>query len=202
MDFITVEDHELVREGVTKIIEEKSSYSCGGKCSTIAEATALIEKYAEKNEKVICLVDINLGSEDGLDLIRKCSSDYKNALFIAYTMYSGAGIVNKAIEAGAKAYISKNADITELLKAFESVVSDGEFYLETALSQDFIIYSSLLKSLTNRESEVVNLLFQKKSTKEIAEILEISDRTAENYFSRIYDKLGVKDKDALIRRFG
>lgn len=201
MDFIIVEDHELVREGATKLVEEKSGHTCAGKCKSIEEAVSLIKPYAEKGEQIVCLVDINLGDEDGLDLIKICSAEYPNVFCIAYTMFSGSGIINQAIDAGAKGYVSKNADISELVTAFDKVIAGG-IYIEANLAQHYIIFNSLVKSLTKRELAVFNMILQKKSTGEIADNLEISIRTAENYFSRIYDKLGVRGKDELIAKFG
>ena len=204
MNFIMVEDHKLVRQGVSKIIEEKSSFKCSGTFSCVAETKAFLAQYT--NEPLICIVDINLGESDevdgdGLSLIRYIKNNYPKIYCICYTMFTGAGIVEQAVSAGAVGYVSKNAELEVLLEAMEKADS-GKFFMEESLTSDYVIYTNLFLSLTKREKELVGLFFQNKTEEQIAEIMGITPRAVDNYMTRILSKLGVVSKKELIKKFG
>ena len=78
MNFIMIEDHNLVRQGVSKIIEEKSDFRCTGAFSTVNEAKSFLADYCKTDyQPLLCIVDINLGDEDGLSLIRFIKDNYQ-----------------------------------------------------------------------------------------------------------------------------
>ena len=204
MNFIMVEDHNLVRQGVSKIIEEKSSFKCAGTFASVAETKAFLSAYTET--PLICIVDINLGESDamdgdGLSLIRFIKERYPKIYCICYSMFKGAGIVEQAVSAGAVGYVSKNADLEVLLEAMEKADS-GSFFMEERLTSDYVIYTNLYLSLTKREKELAGLFFQNKTEEQIALIMGISTRAVDNYMTRILSKLGVSSKKELMFRFG
>ena len=204
MNFIMVEDHNLVRQGVSKIIEEKSSFKCTGTFASVAETRAYLARYT--GEPLICIVDINLGEseamdEDGLSLIRYIKEKYPKIFCICYSMFKGAGIVEQAVSAGAVGYVSKNADLEVLLEAMEKADS-GKFFMEESLTSDYVIYTNLYLSLTKREKELTGLFFQNKTEDQIAQIMGITPRAVDNYMTRILSKLGVVSKKELIKKFG
>ena len=204
MNFIMVEDHNLVRQGVSKIIEEKSSFKCAGTFASVAETKAFLAGRAD--ESLICIVDINLGESDsvdgdGLSLIRFIKEKYSKIYCICYSMFKGAGIVEQAVSAGAVGYVSKNADLEVLLEAMENA-DKGKFFMEENLTSDYVIYTNLYLSLTKREKELTGLFFQNKTEDQIAQIMGISPRAVDNYMTRILSKLGVVSKKELIKKFG
>ena len=223
MNFILIEDHNLVRQGVSKIIEEKSSFKCLGTFASVAETKNFLASYrtcsnASENEAntvngelsnnapLLCIVDINLGgpdesAEDGLSLIRFIKENYQNIYCICYSMFKGAGIVEQAVRAGAVGYVSKNADLEILLEAMEKA-DKGKFFMEESLTSDYVVYTNLYNSLTKREKELAGLFFQNKNEEQIAQIMCITPRAVENYMSRILSKLGVASKKELIKKFG
>lgn len=203
MNFIMIEDHNLVRQGVSKIVEEKSRHKCSGTFATISEAKAFLSEYCKNPdyEQLICIVDINLGEEDGFALIRFIKEKYSGIFCICYSMFKGAGIVEQAVSAGAVGYVSKNADLDILLQAMDKA-SEGIFFIEESLTSDYVIYSNLLHSLTKREKELVELFFKNKNEEKCAEIMGISSRAVDNYLTRILSKLGVSTKKELITKFG
>ena len=81
-------------------------------------------------------------------------------------MYKGAGIVEQAVKAGADGYVSKKAGLEVILQAMEKV-GKGKFFLEESLTSDYVVYSNLFNCLTNREKELIELLFQKKMKKKL-----------------------------------
>ena len=202
MKFIMIEDHNLVRQGVSKIIEEKSDFRCAGAFATVSEAKAFLADYCKREyEPLLFIVDINLSEEDGLSLIRFVKDKYTNIYCICYSMFKGAGIVEQAVRSGAAGYVSKNADLEVLLRAMENA-DKGTFFMEESLTSDYVIYTNLLNSLTKREKELAGLFFQNKNEEEIAQLMGITPRAVDNYMTRILSKLGVGSKKELIKKFG
>lgn len=206
-----VEDHNLVRQGVSKIIEEKSSYKCAGTFSDAASTKVFLEGYCKavdgnEYEPLLCIVDINLGETDsidgdGLSLIRFIKERYPRIYCICYSMFKGAGIVEQAVSAGAVGYVSKNADLEILLEAMEKA-DKGRFFMEESLTSDYVVYTNLFLSLTKREKQLTGLFFQNKTEEQIAQIMGITPRAVDNYMTRILSKLGVASKRELIKKFG
>jgi two-component system uhpT operon response regulator UhpA len=209
MNFIMVEDHKLVRQGVTKIIEEKSDFKCVGSFASVSETKNFLSEYSSQADgptPLLCIVDINLGGSDpqdgdGLSLIRFIKENYKNIYCICYSMFKGAGIVEQAVSAGAVGYVSKNADLEVLLDAMEKA-DKGKFFMEESLTSDYVVYTNLYNSLTKREKELAGLFFQNKNEEQIAELMGITPRAVDNYMTRILSKLGVMNKKELIKKFG
>lgn len=202
MNFIMIEDHNLVRQGVSKIIEEKSDYVCLGTFASLEETKAFLADYCKESyQPLLCIVDINLGQEDGLSLIRFIHENYRDIFCICYSMFKGAGIVEQAVSAGAAGYVSKNADLEVLLQAMQKA-DKGTFFMEESLTSDYVIYTNLFQSLTKREKELTGLFFQNKTEEEIASLMGITTRAVDNYMTRILSKLGVESKKALKQKFG
>ena len=202
MNYIMIEDHNLVRQGVSKIIEEKSDFHCVGTFASVSDTKTFLADYCKTEyQPLICIVDINLGDEDGLSLIRFIKENYQNIYCICYSMFKGAGIVEQAVRAGAVGYVSKNADLEVLLQAMEKA-STGTFFMEESLTSDYVIYTNLFQSLTKREKELAGLFFQNKNEEEIAKQMGITTRAVDNYMTRILSKLAVSSKKELINKFG
>ena len=202
MNFIMIEDHNLVRQGVSKIIEEKSDFRCSGTFATVSDSKAFLSDYCKAEyEPLVCIVDINLGEEDGLSLVRFINDNYSKIYCICYSMFKGAGIVEQAVRAGAVGYVSKNADLEVLLQAMEKAGS-GTFFMEESLTSDYVIYTNLLQSLTKREKELAGLFFQNKNEEEIANLMGITPRAVDNYMTRILSQLAVTTKKELMTKFG
>lgn len=211
MNFIMVEDHNLVCKGVCKIIEEKSDFKCIGTFSTVDEALRFLNEYmlyspqTQSTQPIICIVDINLGhqednEEDGFSLIEYITKNFHNINCICYSMFKGAGIVEKAISLGALGYVSKNADLSVLLKAMQNA-SQNKVYIEENLTSDYVVYTNLFNSLTKREKELTELYLQGKNDDQISVLMNISKRAINNYWTRILSKLGVASKKELIDKY-
>lgn len=212
MNFIMVEDHNLVCKGVCKIIEEKSDFKCIGTFSTVEDAKRFLNDYTNTPplsiiniQPIICIVDINLGhqednEEDGFSLIKYITKHFHNINCICYSMFKGAGIVEKAISLGALGYVSKNADLSVLLKAMQHA-SQNKVYIEENLTSDYVVYTNLFNSLTKREKELTELYLQGKNDDQISVLMNISKRAINNYWTRILSKLGVASKKELIDKY-
>lgn len=198
-----IEDHNLVCQGVSKIIQERSDFECAGTFSSITETKEFLARYCKNfdHEPLLCIVDVNLGEEDGLSLIHFINQKYSKVYCICYSMFKGAGIVEQVVSAGAMGYVSKNADLDVLLQAMKKA-DQGIFFMEESLTSDYVIYTNLFQSLTKREKELVGLFFQNKNEEQIADIMCITTRAVDNYMTRILSKLGVPSKKDLLSKFG
>lgn len=203
MKFIMIEDHSLVRQGVSKIIEEKSDFCCAGTFATVAESKDFLKEFCKSydHEPLICIIDINLGNDDGISLIKFIKENYQNIYCICYSMFKGAGLVEQTVSAGAVGYVSKNAELEVLLHAMEQA-DKNSFYMEDSLTSDYVVYTNLFQSLTKREKELADLFLINKTEEEIAQIMNITPRAVDNYMTRILSKLGVVTKKELLQKFG
>ena len=146
-------------------------------------------------------IDINLGNDDGISLIKFIKENYQNIYCICYSMFKGAGLVEQAVSAGAVGYVSKNAELEVLLHAMEQA-DKKSFYMEDSLTSDYVVYTNLFQSLTKREKELADLFLINKTEEEIAQIMSITPRAVDNYMTRILSKLGVETKKELLQKFG
>lgn len=200
--FFLVEDHEMMQKGLSNFFDQNTQWHCLGNAKSKDEALEFLENAA-KSEKLpdVAIIDINLGAgTDGISLIAEIKKRFRSVKSVVYSMFAEASVIDKALENGAKAYVSKAAPATELLKAMEEVMA-GKTYIEARLHSPLLIYKNAIASLTKREIEVLHLTLQKLDNAEIAEKLDIQKRSVENYLSHIYIKTDCKTKAELIAQF-
>lgn len=191
--FFIVDDHALLKRGVSELVEKSGKWKCSGSASSFDEAVSKLKtmQSPELFPNVI-IVDVNIeGEKNGFALVKEILNFQKDAKCLVYSMYTSAGIIAQSFECGATGFISKSASEKEFLFALLTV-ADGSRYIEQSLVSSFIAYGNILASLTKRERQVLDLTLQNKSNDEIAESLGIQKRAIENYISRIYTKVGCK----------
>ena len=201
--FYIIDDHEMLRTGTSSYITSNSDWECAGLSATQGEALADFARLSQSGEfPSVIISDLNFyGANTGIDFISEVRSLYPEAKIIVYTMFFAMGIVQRAVQNRANGYISKNASSAELLLCMEKVLS-GESFIENDLRNNFIKYNKMTDALTKREKEMMNLILERNTNEEIAKILGIKKTAVENYVSRIYEKIDVKDRTELIERFG
>ena len=197
---VVVEDHQLVREMWSELFAKNEGVEVIGESGVFDEA---IEMIKTKRPNIV-LLDINLPQASGFDavpLIRKFSPGTK---VIAVSMHSQPAYAKKMLQLGAKGYVTKNSSRQEILNAIEEVTKDHKYVC--AEIKD-IISEQLLKEeqpgpnlsdLSLREIEIIKLIKEGRSSKEIAAQLNISVRTAEVHRYNILKKLQLKNTAALI----
>lgn len=197
---VVVDDHKLVREMWTRMFILNEDIEIVGESGEFGEAIDLIK---EKRPDVV-LLDINLNQASGLDavpLIRKFSPGTK---IIAVSMHTELAYAKKMLRLGAKGYVTKNSSYEEILKAITEAM-EGKVYICSEIRE--ILSAHLLDneeekpnvgSLSLREIEIVKLLKEGLSSKEIASHLHISPRTAEVHRHNILKKLKLKNLASLI----
>jgi len=203
---LIIDDHPLFREGLKSIISRNDRFEVIGEAGNGREGL----KMAKKLKPDIVVVDISLPDTSGIQLTRDIRNLLSETRIIIVSMHSKIDYIAEAFQAGATGYVVKESASDRLLQGLESVVQ-GEYFLDSSVSHQVV--ENLLKfpirdaritdvdyaSLTPREQEVMRLLAEGFSAKEIAEKLYISPKTVENHRSNIMNKLGLHSTMELIR---
>lgn len=199
MDVLLVDDHKIIRNVLSTYLTDKLN-------AQITEANNGIEgyNYFKENNFDLVIADINMPKMDGVEMVKLIRKDNKNVKIVALSMHDDSVSIKKMLKAGANAYVLKEGDTKDLLKAIEIVNEGGSFYSHSVTET---IMTSLMDSkkaykpaeLTKRELEVLELLFKEKTNQEIAEQLFISIRTVETHKNNIMDKTGSKNMAGLVK---
>ena len=194
-----VDDHNMVRNGLKAWLENHSDWRVEKDFATSSECLKCLECVGDQLPEII-IVDVQLINETGFDLVKKISAKWPDIKCVMYSMYDTTGFVLQAKDSGAKGYISKVAKEEELVQCLE-VVQSGSTYIEQYMAQAQNKIDSIVSVLSKQERNIFEALLQEKSNKQICDELFISPRTVENYTSRLYAKIGVKNREELIERF-
>ncbi len=190
---ILADDHTLVRAGIRRIIESQPGCVVVGEAVDGNEAIDAIRRVKAD----VLVLDLKMEGRDGLDVLRVAKAERPALKVIVLTMHAGREYVARAMEEGANGYLLKDSAVQDLAAAIEAVMS-GRPYFSPAIQQQMaeILKGDArptqdLRSLTEREREVLILLARGLSTKEIAATLDIGARTVETHRSNLMRKLGV-----------
>lgn len=202
-----VDDHNMVRNGLKAWLEQHTSWRVPKDFADSKECLECLEclnkmdaKLCEEVFPEIIIVDVQLIDETGFALVKKISEKYPEIKCVMYSMFDTTGFVLQAKDSGAKGYISKVAKEEELAHCLE-IVQSGGTYIEQYMAEAQNKIDSIVSVLSKQERNIFEAILQEKSNKEICDELFISPRTVENYTSRLYAKIGVKNREELIERF-
>jgi DNA-binding NarL/FixJ family response regulator len=197
MKILVVDDHAVVREGIRRLLGSIAGAEIH-EAATSHEALALSRSV---NPDVIVL-DINLNGSSGLELLRRFKAENVTARIVMFTMHAEPSYAMRALKAGASGYVSKSAEVGELVIAVKKIAS-GDRYLDRSMASELVFSSTLsddpMHKLSNREVEILRLLGEGKSLAEIAGTFGIAYKTVANSCSRLKEKLGVERTADLIR---
>lgn len=203
---LIVDDHPLFREGLKTIIARDPKYEIVGEAGNGREA---IQKTKEKRPDLV-LMDIALPDRTGIDLSSEIRRISPETIIMIISMHSKVDYIVKAFQAGATGYVVKDSAAERLLQGIEAVLK-GEYFLDSSVSHRVVqklmefprekakITDRGYDALTSREQEVMVLLAEGLSAKEVAEKLFVSPRTVENHRSSIMRKLDLHSNHDLIR---
>ena len=190
---LLADDHSMVIAGLSRMLEPEFELA-----GTAENGQVLLELAAGSRPDVI-VVDISMPLLNGIEAIRQLKKAGSNAKVIVLTMHSDVGLATEAIEAGAEGYLLKQSAAEELTVAIREVLK-GRAYITPVLAKD--VLEALMKGgsdaespaakLTPRERQVLQLVAEGMSAKEIAGVLNVSTRTAEFHKYNVQDKLGLK----------
>ena len=200
---LIVDDHPILRRGLAQVINEQPDMVVCGEAGTRAEAMAALKTL---NPDLV-IVDLSLGDQDGLALIKDLKIRLREVPTLVLSMHEESLYAERALLAGAKGYIMKNSAGQKLIEALRKVLSGG-IYLSEAMSTRLLhrmtegfraVGGDPSERLTDRELEVYQLIGRGRGTQEIATAMHISPKTIETYRERIKDKLGLKNFQGLVR---
>lgn len=194
---LLVDDHPVVRTGYQRLLEQ------AGDIVVVAQAERADQAYAEfvARQPDVTVTDLSMPGSGGLELIRRILARDANARVLVFSMHDAALLVRRALDAGARGFLSKSSAPESLIEAVRAV-HGGRRYLSDDLSpalleRDTRFEASRLDSLTAREFEIFRLLAQGHSLNECAATLNLSPKTVSNHQTQIKDKLGVSTSAAL-----
>jgi DNA-binding NarL/FixJ family response regulator len=188
------DDHPIVRDGLAAVLSTQPDFEIVGQAATGTEA---VHQAAQLNPDVV-LLDLEMPELDGVEALRQIRATRSSARVIVFTAFDSDERIVAAVKAGAQGYLLKGAPREELFKAIR-VVSAGGSLLQPVVASKLLDHvrartATDFEPLTGREMEVLRLLAQGKSNKEIAAKLVITERTAKFHVSSIMGKLGAANR--------
>ena len=194
---ILADDHQIVRQGLRALLASESDMKVVAEADNGRSVLRQVEKLCPD----LVIMDISMPGLNGIDATRQIIADYPTVKVIALSMHSDSLFVLNMLKAGASGYLLKDCDLGELVTAIRAVMGQ-KAYLSPGISdvviKDFVSGQSTsggsaLFTLTSREREVLQLMAEGKSTKEIAEHLCVSIKTVESHRKQIMDKSGIRN---------
>jgi len=201
---LVADDHEIVRHGVRNLIASIPNYVCCGEATTGREAL----KLAEEHHPDIAILDISMPELNGIEAARQILKACPAIKILIFTVHDAERIVYEVFNAGAHGYILKSDAGRHLLAAIESILQ-GRHYFSTQVSE--VLFESFQRKdlphatnpdvgkPTTREREIIQLLSEGNSNKEVAVALGISVKTAETHRASVMRKLGLHSIGELVR---
>ncbi len=189
---LIVDDHDLVREGICKLLELYDDIEIVGEAG---DGLDTVTKVRELSPELV-LLDLNMPRMDGITTIRKIKEINPDVKVLILTIHDGEEYVYEVIRAGAEGYIQKDIKPEELRESIERVINGEKVFPRAVEDQvsESAASSSQLEELSTREQEVMELLAKGMSNRNIAETLFISEKTVKNHVSNILKKLSVNDR--------
>lgn len=201
MRVVLIDDHPVLREGLAMFLQHQDDVECVGQAADHAAATELLAR--ERPD--VAVVDLALGAEDGLEIVRLMKGLSPETKTLVLTMHEEHEYVRAAVLAGANGYALKRNSMRDVVEAMRRVMA-GENYLDAALGdQPFAAYAvapaneQRLAVLTPRERQVFELVARGVTHREIAEQLGIGKKSVDTYRARLYQKLGINSRAELVQ---
>lgn len=190
---LLVDDHSLVRRGFRRMLEDESDMEVVGEAGNGEESI----KLAKKLRPNVVVMDCALPGMNGLQATREIMEDSPDTAVLMLSMHTENTWVRQAIEAGAKGYVLKNAMDLELGAAIRKVAA-GETVFDPLIEQRSVLKGERPAALTQRELEVLQMIVDGKSNKEIATALDLSANTIAVHRANIMNSLGIHKTAELV----
>lgn len=198
MNILIADDHLLILKGFAKTINTIGEY-------TIYKAKDKQELfYILRNNKIdILFQDIKFGNHDARDFLKRIQKDYVNIKIIIITSLSDTAIIEALLKQGVSGYMLKTDSLEEISKAINTVIK-GNTYISANIERTLLGKYKLKKEseiiLTPRENEILKLILNEKTTKEIAISLSLSEKTIEKHRTNLFVKFDVKNVVGLVKQ--
>ena len=196
---IIADDHKIFIDGLKSILSKKIGITIIGEANNGLEIIKLLEKDYRPD---IVITDIRMPIIDGISLTKILSKEYPNIPVLALSMYDQSSDIIEMLEAGAKGYLTKAVEINELIQAIHTIVK-GEYYFAKDLPKDIKVWFDsehdfVVKLLTRREKEILQLIAKGITTLQMAQQLKLSRFTIDTHRKNIHKKLGIKTNTGLV----
>jgi two-component system response regulator NreC len=199
---VIADDHAIVRAGLRLLIHDEIGLDLVGEAAGGYEAIELVQK----NRPDVLVLDISMPDLDGISVTRKLKPDFPELHILILTLHEDEALVKEAIKAGASGYILKRAAETELISAIQVILRD-DMYIDPSMLRslftepqpDSTQQNLPAETLTPREAEILKLIVEGYTNRQISEHLTISIRTVEGHRGNISDKLGLHSRLELVR---
>jgi DNA-binding NarL/FixJ family response regulator len=200
---LLADDHTLIRAGIRALLEKLPGVAVAGEASDGREVIDLIKTH----QPDVVLMDISMPGLNGLQALARITRDFPQVRVIILSRHPNDEYVLQALKSGASGYLLKRAATAELQAALNSVAG-GENYLSREIASRFLKKfplqqlarsASPLEQLTPRQREILQLLAESKTTKAIASILKLSDKTVEYHRAKLMAGLKIFDLPGLVR---
>lgn len=199
---LLVDDHALVRAGIRGLIDQIDGFTVVAEASGTQEALTI----AAACEPALVVTDISMGKENGLDLLGEMKIRAPSVAVLILSMHTSEELVSEALRLGAAAYLLKEAAPAELEIALRAAMR-GELYLSPAVSRQLIeryvrpapvADDGILQTLTPRQLQILRLIALRKSVKEIAFDLDLSEKTIAAHRAQLMERTGARDLVGLV----
>ncbi len=194
LKILLADDHKLIREGIGLLLKDIPNIVIVGEATNGKEA---VEKANELKPDLI-LMDVQMPEMDGLEATRRVKENNPMTRVIILTVFGEEELVKEAVRSGAEGYILKDVSRGELIRAIQEV-SEGKAHIHPKVARSIFegyltLTSIKKKGLTEREREILNLMSQGKTNKEIASELSLSIETIKTHIRNIFEKLEAVDR--------
>jgi len=198
---LVADDHQIVRQGLKRLLSKRGDFSIVAEASDGEQAVEI----AGRKQPDVVLMDISMPRLSGIDATRRIAASGRSKV-LALSMHDTQSYVEEALRAGAAGYVHKNASAEDLFNAIDAVRT-GESYLSPTVTQQVVDAiarpgerpASAVSALTQREREVLKLIADGLSSKEIAAQLGVSLKTIESHRANLMDKLDIHKVSGLVR---
>lgn len=198
---LIADDHALVRAGIRALVEKIKGVSVVGEAGKGSEALKLVDTLKPH----LVLLDITMPDGSGFDVLHQLTQNFPNIRVIVLTVHEAGEYAIRAMREGAAGFLPKSAASTELEQAIHAVMR-GEVYISPETSRKTLLEfdkdrrnRDLLQQLSPRQKEVLRQIAEGRTTKQIAQTLEISVKTVETHRSQLMDRLDIHDVAGLVR---
>ena len=202
ISIVIADDHGIVREGIRRLLESESNLEV---CSEASDGREVLEQAAMHRPDIVVL-DITMPRLGGLETLERLRADHKETKVILLSVHSDPPFIQSAIALGADGYVLKNGRADEIVTAIREVMNGGS-YFSPAVAREIVEQLRSPKTatenpfevLSGREREVLHLIAEGLSAKEVAVQLSISTKTVEAHRTSLMRKLGVRKATELVR---
>jgi DNA-binding NarL/FixJ family response regulator len=191
---LLIDDHPLVRDGLRARLASVPGVEVVGEAGSAAEA----QQQVLLASPTLVLMDVGMRDMNGIDLAALLLSEHPGLLVLMLSMYDNPEYVQRALQAGARGYVLKDAPASEIVAAIQAVAAGGTF-LSPAVSRRLFRNQAPRPVLSARESQILSGLAKGLSSKQLARDLELSVRTVEAHRQNIKRKLGLEGQAELIK---